>query len=316
MRKYFAAFLTVTIMISALSACTGTHQSEMTTSATDTDNFESLSLLINQRLSCMQAVARFKAVNHLVIEDIAQENRVLARSVSRAKALGLDAASVKPFITAQMNAAKAIQYRYRADWLIKPQLHQQPHHLDDLRSKIATLGDKLLVTLHAVLTDGTVMDDRRHRQFIRIVNQHHLSDEDREQLFNTLKAVKLNTNAPDIHNLTTMEDPAMSDKIPAHTEQLNTINQKILAPGESLPAVKLKDGSRVQTGTVATMLYNIMLYNQGERGAIERELELSVPTLIRIGLFELFPVDEWIAGYNPGRRFVGERAKAWLEHQR
>ena len=48
---------------------------------------------------------------------------------------------------------------------------------------------------------------------------------------------------------------------------LAAINQKILADGESLPLVQLKDGSKVQTGTVATMLRNIELYNAGERGA-------------------------------------------------
>ena len=48
---------------------------------------------------------------------------------------------------------------------------------------------------------------------------------------------------------------------------------------DALPAVTLKDGSRVQTGTVATMLYNIALYNAGERGAVEEELKMAIPTL-------------------------------------
>lgn len=99
-----------------------------------------------------------------------------------------------------------------------------------------------------------------------------------------------------------------------NTEQLNVINRKILAPGESLPAVELKDGSRVQTGTVAAMLHNVALYNNGARGEIERELELAVPTLIKVGLFELFSPAEWIAGDNPGRRFVGQRAQEYLRH--
>jgi len=87
--------------------------------------------------------------------------------------------------------------------------------------------------------------------------------------------------------------------------QLAQVNQKIVAEGEQLPAVKLKDGTTVQTGTVATMLHNVARYNSGERGEIEKELALSVPTLFKVGLFELFPVEDWIAGTNPGRRFVG-----------
>ena len=95
-------------------------------------------------------------------------------------------------------------------------------------------------------------------------------------------------------------------------KNLAAVNAKILAAGESLPAVKLKDGSVVQTGTVATVLHNIARYNAGERGSIETELEIAVPTLIKVGLFDLFAIDEWIEGNNPGRTLVGKLAKNYL----
>lgn len=98
-------------------------------------------------------------------------------------------------------------------------------------------------------------------------------------------------------------------------DQLGSINRKIVADGESLPAVQLRDGSRVQTGTVATMLHNIALYNSGERGNIEQELESAIPTLVKVGLFDLFSPDEWASGSNPGRKFVGECAKEYLGKQ-
>ncbi|KXZ73096.1 DUF7709 family protein [Acinetobacter venetianus] len=97
--------------------------------------------------------------------------------------------------------------------------------------------------------------------------------------------------------------------------ELSEINQKVVQDGEILPQVKLKDGSRVQTGTVATMLHNINLYNTGVRGEVEDELILAIPTLIKVGMFELFSIDEWIQGDNPGRKFVGEKAKAFFESQ-
>lgn len=100
-----------------------------------------------------------------------------------------------------------------------------------------------------------------------------------------------------------------------NSNELSSINQKIIQDGEVLPAVKLKDGSTVQTGTVATMLYNIDLYNSGLRGEIEQELILAIPTLFKVGLFALFSPDEWISGNNPGRRFVGEKAKEFLASQ-
>lgn len=100
----------------------------------------------------------------------------------------------------------------------------------------------------------------------------------------------------------------MTSTSPDHSEALASINEKILAEGEKLPAVALRDGSRVQTGTVATMLHNVRAYDAGERGDVERELELAVPTLFKVGLFDLFPPEEWIQGASPGRRFVGELA--------
>ncbi|ENV97397.1 hypothetical protein P7L54_12665 [Acinetobacter bereziniae] len=100
-----------------------------------------------------------------------------------------------------------------------------------------------------------------------------------------------------------------------NSNQLSSINQKIIQEGEVLPAVTLKDGTKVQTGTVATMLHNIDLYNQGLREEVEQELILAIPTLIKVGLFDLFSPDEWISGDNLGRRFVGEKAKQFLASQ-
>ncbi|MDV2441842.1 hypothetical protein QR665_20700 [Acinetobacter gerneri] len=99
------------------------------------------------------------------------------------------------------------------------------------------------------------------------------------------------------------------------TEQLANINKKVVEDGQNLPSVKLKDGSTVQTGTVATMLHNIQLYNFGERGAIEDELILAIPTLFKVGLFDLFPINEWINGDNAGRKFIGEQAKIYLKEK-
>jgi len=107
----------------------------------------------------------------------------------------------------------------------------------------------------------------------------------------------------------------MADKIVENTDQLAAVNHKIVSKGQVLPSVQLADGSRVQTGTVAAMLHNINLYNSGERGQVEKELELSIPTLFKVGLFDLFAPEDWINGANPGRRFVGERARDYLANR-
>ena len=107
----------------------------------------------------------------------------------------------------------------------------------------------------------------------------------------------------------------MNASSPENTEYLAKVNQQILAAGDSLPAVTLKDGSKVQTGTVAAMLQNVKKYDSGERGEVEKELELAVATLIKVGLFDLFTPEEWVSGKSPGRRFVGLKAKEYFERR-
>lgn len=95
-------------------------------------------------------------------------------------------------------------------------------------------------------------------------------------------------------------------------EDLAEVNQKILADGESLPCVTLRNGTKVQTGTFATLLHNIASYNQGERGAIEKQMLLAIRALAPLGLFDLFSPQEWMNPNNPGRKRVGELAAEFL----
>lgn len=93
---------------------------------------------------------------------------------------------------------------------------------------------------------------------------------------------------------------------------LAAVNQQVLAVGEVLPAVTQANGEVVQSGTVAAMLLNIERYNQGERGDVEQQLALAIPTLVKIGLFDLFSPAEWIRTDNAGRRLVGLFAEQYL----
>lgn len=63
----------------------------------------------------------------------------------------------------------------------------------------------------------------------------------------------------------------------------------------------LNDGIVVQTGTAANMLRNI------ERGAVE------VPTLIKVGLFDLFSVEEWLQGNNARCQFAVREAQIYFK---
>ncbi len=160
------------------------------------DSFNELSVLINDRLSYMKDIAAFKAEKHLATEDPEQEKFVFEQASGRAKTVGLDETSVRFFISAQINAAKAIQYRYRADWLSAPEIAWQPRNLAILRPQIARLNDEILTKLHALLICGVVIDDRLYSQFRTIVDPPHLTDQDKKQLFMALEAVKLSASDP------------------------------------------------------------------------------------------------------------------------
>lgn len=144
--------------------------------------------LINQRLSFMQDVAADKAVNHKPVEDLQQESRVLANSVSRAGELGLDAESVKPFIQAQMDAAKAIQYRYRADWLAQPVTRAGRPSLTEVRETIGKLSESVLQQTATLLKAG---ETPRRDLFLKQLQQTHLSEADKQHIWSALEKVRL-----------------------------------------------------------------------------------------------------------------------------
>jgi hypothetical protein len=111
----------------------------------------------------------------------------------------------------------------------------------------------------------------------------------------------------DVCNMTTFDT-----LLPHSLQRQAAVNQQVLAAGEVLPAVTLANGNVMQTGTVAAMLLNIERYNRGERGDVEQQLALAVPTLVKIGLFDLFSPAEWTRTDNAGRRLVGLFAEQYL----
>lgn len=174
MSKFFALFLLLT------SSCLA--------SATNTDTLFSL---INARLSYMKDVAGSKAENHLAVEDLAQESKVLTDSLAQAEELGFDAESVKPFLIAQMDAAKAIQYRYFANWLSQPETTWIPLPLAIVRPRIASINTQLLTELKALLVEQKVFDHQEFTAFCKKINIDNLSSADQHKLFTALQIAKL-----------------------------------------------------------------------------------------------------------------------------
>ncbi|MCW2475249.1 MULTISPECIES: chorismate mutase [unclassified Symbiopectobacterium] len=148
-----------------------------------------LASLINQRLSYMKDVAGYKAEKHLAIEDVPQEVNVLANSVAVAEKLGLHGESVKPFIQAQMDAAKAIQYRYRADWLSVAESNWRPDPLPQVRSKISGLNTDILSCINATLLQGERFTNKT--AFLRVLDQANLKESDKARIWYSLQQITL-----------------------------------------------------------------------------------------------------------------------------
>ncbi|EIC83484.1 chorismate mutase [Serratia sp. M24T3] len=151
----------------------------------------SLPGLINERLSYMKDVASSKAEHHQPVEALEQEEKVLQATQKTAEGLGLDPQSIKPFIVAQMSAAKAIQYRYRADWLASPEDSWKPRPLEEIRKNIAALSDQILRRLADELKASGKISPDSQAEFIAEIQQKNLGKADKVQLFKTLEQVRL-----------------------------------------------------------------------------------------------------------------------------
>jgi len=152
--------------------------------------YDQTARLINERLSYMKDVAGYKAEQHLPIEDLTQEKKVLDQSVSEAESFGLNSETVKPFIVTQMNVAKAIQYRYRADWLSSPETNWKPQDLAEVRLKISTLNTELLKNIADQLKKNN--NKAPHScGYMWSVQHHQLKEADKKALCTTLNKIKL-----------------------------------------------------------------------------------------------------------------------------
>lgn len=160
-------------------------------SAAQAADITPLAQLINQRLSYMKDVAGAKAARNLAIENMTQEQNVLETSAAEAAAVGLDPDSIKPFIQAEIDAAKAIQYRYRAEWLATPEPGWQPMPLDEVRLRIAEINHAIILELKNYLQEHPSNAMMEHFRFMHIVEQKLLKPQDKEHLYKTLKEVRL-----------------------------------------------------------------------------------------------------------------------------
>lgn len=147
---------------------------------------------INQRLSYMEDVALYKANHHKPIEDIEREAVVIDKASDSAQQQGLNKQSIVGFFKAQISAAKAIQYRYRAD-LLSQSTTAQPRDLNQvIRPELLKLGKQINVEIAQYLSQGGTFAASDLPAFKQALTARYLNDSDKEMLFNALADIKLN----------------------------------------------------------------------------------------------------------------------------
>ncbi|WGO82579.1 chorismate mutase [Arsenophonus apicola] len=152
--------------------------------------YQKIAALIEQRLSYMKYVAKYKFEKHLSVEDRTQENKVILNSINKAETLGLDKKSIEPFMISQINAAKAIQYRYKADWLSMPETINQYDDLKDIRLKISKLSDDILLLIaNELKRNGQIKN--QICLYINKIQLHNLKDADKKIICSSLKQISL-----------------------------------------------------------------------------------------------------------------------------
>ena len=105
--------------------------------------------LINKRLSFMKDVAIYKAKNGKAVEDRAREEVVIENAKERALQAGVDPNSIEEFFRTQISAAKVIQYRYLANWMLSSKLPQsEPRDLITVvRPELIRLGKEIVAAI-------------------------------------------------------------------------------------------------------------------------------------------------------------------------
>ncbi|WP_313656013.1 chorismate mutase [Pantoea sp.] len=150
---------------------------------------DAISAALNERMQIMKAVAGYKARHHLPVEDLPREQVVLDKMLRNAQQTGLEPQSVTPFIHALMNASKAIQYRYLADWLATPENARAPADLAETRQQIERLDTELLTAIGQRLTAGPLTASDSHR-LIAALAAPHLSEADKASLVASLTRIQ------------------------------------------------------------------------------------------------------------------------------
>lgn len=149
--------------------------------------------LVNERLGYMKDVVAYKRLHDKPVADRSREALVLESARKQAQQLGINPDSILPFLNAQINAAKAIQYRYLADWLATPlPENYTPADLDKvIRPGLIALDKKILEAIQQFLQAGHRFTPKLQSTFIDQMTADQLSLADKITIYQGLSTTRL-----------------------------------------------------------------------------------------------------------------------------
>ena len=150
----------------------------------------SLFQTIDERLGYMEDVALFKAQNRNPIEDFEREKIVLSDAKELAASHGLDPNSMERFFIAQINAAKAIQYRYSAELLTREIPTRSIDLQADIRPALDRLGSDIVTLFATLLQSRNSLGEEDREGLMKTLRSRLLTDAEREALFDAMLEVR------------------------------------------------------------------------------------------------------------------------------
>ena len=153
-------------------------------------DIEELFLLINERLSYMEHVALYKETTNSPTEDIEREAVVLMDAVEIANELGLFGPSIQSFFKAQISVAKAIQYRYRADWQSESPSFVPLNLQETIRPKLSQIGKSIIDKIATLYSNGEQINEEHRDLFYNSIDIENVKQQDKTRLFDSLLIIE------------------------------------------------------------------------------------------------------------------------------
>ena len=146
---------------------------------------------IAERLALMAPVAAWKHAHGVAVEDRAREAVVLDEATRQAAAAGLVGETARPFLVAQIEAAKVVQRCWIGRWEAgAPPSGPPPDLKTEIRPQLLKIDAALLTAIGSALAKGVVFDQTRAPDFAAALDLDCLPVIARDAVYEALAGVR------------------------------------------------------------------------------------------------------------------------------